>query len=157
MKAKTGDFVQIPLGDGSFGYGKVLVEPEMAFLDIRTYDEEVDQEDLINAPILFRLWIMKYALQENSPWHIIGNADLSDREAVKNKYFKKDKLNGKLSIYHSGDQYPDRFKEWPATYEECVGLERAAVWDPEHVESRLLDHFEGRENKWVRLMSLDSK
>jgi hypothetical protein len=36
-----------------------------------------------------------------------------------------------------------------ASYGECTSLERAAVWDTEHIEDRLEDYFNGRENKWV--------
>lgn len=46
------------------------------------------------------------------------------------------------------------YKEWPATFEECEGHKRAAVWDPCHIESRLLDHFEGWSNKWVESLAL---
>ena len=37
--------------------------------------------------------------------------------------------------------------ERSATPEECVGLERASVWDAWHIEERLLDTFMGRPNQ----------
>jgi hypothetical protein len=37
--------------------------------------------------------------------------------------------------------------EMSATPEDCIGLERAAVWDPHHIEKRLLDAFMGRPNE----------
>jgi len=33
-----------------------------------------------------------------------------------------------------------------ATPQECIGLEREAVWSPEHVESRLEDYYADRPN-----------
>jgi hypothetical protein len=33
-----------------------------------------------------------------------------------------------------------------ATPEECIGIERASVWDTHHIEERLLDTFMGRPN-----------
>ena len=30
----------------------------------------------------------------------------------------------------------------------------AAVWDPQHVEDRLRDHFAGLPNKWVQSLAL---
>jgi hypothetical protein len=33
-----------------------------------------------------------------------------------------------------------------ATPQECIGLEREAVWSPEHVEARLEDYCAGRPN-----------
>lgn len=151
--AKPGDYVQIPLDDGSFGYGKVL-GGEIAFLDLRTSTSEITPERLNESETLFRIWVMEYALKPRSPWIVVGHAELTPEEQESSKFFKKDALNGKLSIYHKGEQYPNRYIEYPATYEECVGLERAAVWNPEHVESRLLDHFRGQKNIWVEQLSL---
>jgi hypothetical protein len=37
---------------------------------------------------------------------------------------------------------------------ECVGLERSAVWSAEHVETRLLDHYEGRKNAFLASMDV---
>jgi hypothetical protein len=42
----------------------------------------------------------------------------------------------------------------PSKKEDCIGLERAAVWEASHVEDRILDHFEGRENKWVKSLQI---
>ena len=41
-----------------------------------------------------------------------------------------------------------------ATKEKCVGLEAAGVWAAEHVKSRILDHFEGKQNVWVEKLAL---
>ena len=63
------------------------------------------------------------------------------------RFFKRDSISGKFSIYEGGGI------ETPATYDEVVDLECAAVWDPEHVESRLDDHYAGVENLWVKSLS----
>ncbi len=41
-----------------------------------------------------------------------------------------------------------------ASQEECVGLERSAVWSAEHVESRLEDHYANRQNAFLESMKL---
>jgi hypothetical protein len=38
--------------------------------------------------------------------------------------------------------------------EDCVNLERSAVWEGEHIEQRLLDHYEGRENDDLESMKV---
>jgi hypothetical protein len=38
--------------------------------------------------------------------------------------------------------------------EDCVGLERAAVWEPEHIEDRLRDHFNGIKNIWEESLKI---
>jgi hypothetical protein len=61
--------------------------------------------------------------------------------------FKKDPINGKLTIYINE-------AEFPAEIEECSDLEPAAVWDAEHVEDRLRDHCENQKNIWVKSLAL---
>lgn len=151
--AKPGDFVQIPLEDGTFGYAKLLTY-ETGFLDLQTKTTEVTQADLEQAKILFRIPVMQYAFKPRSPWSVVGHLALTVDEQRASKFCKKDAINGKLSIYQKGDEYPMGYIEYPATYEDCKDLERAAVWDPHHVESRLLDHFNGRKNVWVEQLSL---
>jgi len=45
---KPGNFMQIPLEDGSFGYAKVLAH-EVACLDLRTFDKAFEKEQLDTA------------------------------------------------------------------------------------------------------------
>jgi hypothetical protein len=63
--------------------------------------------------------------------------------------FVRDAIGGGFLIYLRGVVRS-------ATRAECVGLERCAVWAPEHVEDRLRDHFRGRPNKWVESLALDA-
>ncbi|WLW52620.1 hypothetical protein [Streptomyces sp. YU58] len=41
-----------------------------------------------------------------------------------------------------------------ASPDECISLERSAVWSAEHVEARLRDHFAGRPNAFVESMKV---
>jgi hypothetical protein len=87
-------------------------------------------------------------------WQVIGSVPLSQEErSVPIRFFKQDALTGDLTIYWEGPE-PGEVHEVPATREECMGLERAAVWEPEHVEDRLRDHFAGRPNKWLESLAL---
>ncbi|HEY0158466.1 MAG TPA: hypothetical protein VGF28_14380 [Thermoanaerobaculia bacterium] len=75
-------------------------------------------------------------------WKVLGHVPLDEPLQREPAFFKQDPLSGELTLYRSGTEYP-------ASAEECQELERAAVWDPEHVEDRLRDHFDGRSNRWV--------
>ena len=55
--------------------------------------------------------------------------------------------HSELSLYIAGEVRP-------ATREQCLGLERAAVWEPENIESRLADHYAGRPNAWADSLRL---
>jgi hypothetical protein len=70
-------------------------------------------------------------------------------------FFKQDSFNGRLFLYNSSLLTADQGYECPATLAECSGLERAAVWDPEHVVDRLRDHAAGRPNQWVESLKIN--
>lgn len=81
-------------------------------------------------------------------WKRVGHKSLSDAEARPPAKFIRDRLTpGRYRIYEDG-------KMREATRKECEGLEAAAVWEPEHVEDRLRDHYAGRPNKWVESLRL---
>ncbi len=44
--------------------------------------------------------------------------------------------------------------EYPATIDQCVGLEPVAVWEAEHVESRIDDFYAGRSNSFLESIKL---
>lgn len=117
----------------------------MGFFDIHT-SAPLQIGQISEHELLFRVWVMKYALGKNG-WKIIGQLPLTEEMKEEPWFFKRDAISGKLTRY----KYPD---EIPATKHECKGLECAAVWDPCHIESRLSDHFAGRPNKWVESLSL---
>ena len=77
-------------------------------------------------------------------WRVIGNRPLEGELLNPPARFIHDPLDPEsFSIYRRGQTVP-------ASREEIGGLERAAVWEPEHVEDRFRDHYAGRTNKWVR-------
>ncbi len=154
LRAKPGEVYEIPLSDGSFGYVKCLPFGEYSFLDCQSDKSVEDVEFLQGVDSLFRVWVMNYAFDNKSAWRKIGVLDLTDKEMQASPFFKQDQLSGRLTIYQEATESPKGYEERPATFGECLGLERAAVWKPEHIVDRLVDHFEGRENKWVRSLAL---
>ena len=139
VRYKEGAIVKIDLKDGTYSYARLLREPMILFYDIQTQKEERDPDlnKLISQKELFRLAVMRYAITTGI-WTIIGYVD-SDPELSKwvNQY-KIDSITEKLTIWKADGS------EIPATWDECKNLECAAVWEPEHVEERLRDHFAGR-------------
>jgi hypothetical protein len=138
---KIGNVVAIPLGDGTFSFGRILNSPLVAFYDLRR-SEIPELEEILRSPIAFSVWVMKYAVTDGD-WPVIGNAPLEEELLEEPLFFKKDIISGVLSIYQDNDDFI------PATKEQCKVLERAAVWDRCHIVDRLNDHFAGRPNQWV--------
>ena len=133
-KGNEGDIVRIALGEQSVYYAKLLVFPLMSFFDICGLIEDPAPR-LLSEPMLFKIWVSKEGWQ-NKRWRKIGKEAVSPSERLSPEFFKIDKINGRYYKYKNGT-----FKL--STPGECVGLERAAVWDPVHVEERLKAHFSG--------------
>ncbi len=136
-----GDIIKIGLGDNMFSFGRVLEEPLIAFYDFKTGDTP-GIEAIISLPIIFKICVMNYAV-ESERWKVIGNYPLDSTLKVAPKFYKQSPLNKKKFFIHYNDE------DIPATREECEGLECAAVWEPEHIEDRLRDHYAGVPNQWV--------
>lgn len=143
FKRKEGDIILIKLSDNTFGYGRVLNDPLFAFYDLNTSQPSLDIELIIKKDILFKVWVMKHAITSGR-WEVIGNKSLESSLIQSQLFFKQDIFTKEFTIYDSTTG-----QEMDASYGECSSLERAAVWDTEHIEDRLEDYFNGRENKWV--------
>lgn len=144
QKWNPGDILEIPLGDGHRTFARILKNPLVAFYDIKT-EQNPPIDFIISKPIAFKVWVMNHAVT-NGIWPIIGTKPLTPDLEKYPTFFKRDPISGKLSIYNEGG------REKPATFEECSGLECAAVWDAKHLIDRLNDHFSKKPNKWVESM-----
>ncbi|GAA5006624.1 hypothetical protein GCM10023206_12330 [Acinetobacter puyangensis] len=144
-RVKVGDIFGIDLGDSKYCYCIVLDSPLVGFYDLQVNDLKQDVKFITSHKILFKVWLMKYAFKSEK-WHFIGNIELSEELNKRVYFFKQDQFDYSISIYYSEG---NESIEIPATYDDVKGLERAAVWDPEHVEDRLRDHFNGVPNVWV--------
>jgi Immunity protein 26 len=143
----VGAVLRVPLDDRFHAYAWTLPEVDFAFFDLRA-DFEVAIEEIVRHPIAFRIAIHKSAWTTGR-WRRVGKVEPPPEVLAPVPTFIRDPFDGRFSIYLLGEIRP-------TTREECIGLERCAVWDPEHVEDRLRDHFDGVPNKWVRSLALDT-
>ena len=134
IQRHPGNLVAIPLGDNTYGYGIVLNEPLIAFVNMKS-DGICSIEKVSAAPIAFTILVMNYAITDGL-WPVIGSVSIPKELLEEPLFFKKDRITGKLVVYRDSTA-----EETPATLEECSKLECAAVWEPSHVVDRLRDHF----------------
>jgi hypothetical protein len=144
-KVEIGSIVEFDLPNGMRGYGRVLKNPLMAFYAVQP-DHSLSPAEVLIQPIAFKIWVMNSAISSGR-WRIVGSAPLEAELEVSPWFFKQDAISKAVSMYREG-------VERPASKEECSGLECAAVWSAEHVEERLVDHLEGRPNKWQQAMKI---
>lgn len=137
-KHTVGTFVRITLADGSLAYARLLESPYAAFYDYRTTSPDSDLDRIASQSILFRIAVRHHALDT---WEPIGHRALEGQLTQPVVQFMQDIGNFRRCTIFDTAGY-----EKAAEPQECVGLERAAVWERNGVERRLLDAFLGQPN-----------
>jgi hypothetical protein len=120
----------------------MLESPEYAFFDCRTRDE-LPIATVVARPVLFRLWVARHA-HSNGRWRKVGRAEVAPPLQQAVHRYNQDSLRPQdIRLTYDGCSGP------LGSVADCEGLECAAVWEPEHVEDRLRDHYAGVPNEWV--------
>ncbi|MDZ4784932.1 MAG: Imm26 family immunity protein [bacterium] len=138
LKFEVGTYLLIPLSDGSFGYGRVLKNPYIAFYNYQT-DRPTSDLDLIDLhPILFKQAVR---FHKENKWINIGINPLNEELAKPVVRFMQDLADFRKCIIFDSEGL-----EQHVSPEDCIGVERAEVWESYHLEQRLLDTFQGKQN-----------
>ncbi len=135
---RPGAFVRISLGDGSCGYGRLLETPYAAFYNYRTASPDSDLDRIASKPVLFKTAVRHLAL---NAWEVIGWRELEEHLTQPLIRFMQD-----VGDFRRCTIFDTAGNERAAEPHECVGLERAVVWEQQGIEERLLDAFMGRPN-----------
>lgn len=143
-----GSIVKIILADKSHSYAIILHNASVGVFNIKT-TADVSVADILVADILFTVAVYNSAITTGR-WQKIGKTELDDRFTTLPLQFMQDQTNpASIEIYD-----PNSGLTKKASKEDCLHLERAAVWEAAQVESRILDHFNATENIWVRQLQL---
>lgn len=143
----AGAFVKIQIDKEYHTYARILTDASFAFYDIKKAEDIDDLEWIAAQPVLFVVAVYNDAVTKGR-WPKIGKLPLEDRLMRHPPQFIQDPINlNFFSIYDNGEIRP-------STRAECEGLERCAVWEPEHVESRIRDHYAGVPNSIVERMRI---
>jgi hypothetical protein len=152
QRFEEGALVHIPFGRGRHGYGQLLVDPWIRVFDHASGEELDEPGSILAQPVLFTVAVHTFGITEGR-WQVIGRVPLGPEDRRLPDQFMQDQLDPsrlqRVSFDREGHQ-----RQRPASAEECEGLEAAAVWDPEHVEGRLDDHYAGRTNLHLSSMRL---
>lgn len=136
----VGSILKVPLGDGWHSYAWVLPEVDFVLFDLRTASDVLAVE-VVTRPIAFRVAVNGSAYLDGR-WLRVGRVAPPETLLAPVAKFIRDPIGGAFSIYLAGVIRP-------AERVECVGLERCAVWAPEHVEDRLRSHYSGIPCQWT--------
>lgn len=148
IRRTEGAVVKIPLGAGKAGYGLVLKEPLVAIFDHEADEgKNPDISTLVEGGVAFILMVMNRAITDGR-WPVIAHVQVPAHLQKPPAFCKQDQITGELSVYQEIEDLAPHY-ERAGRPGECQGLETAAVWEPEHIEDRMRDHFAGRSNVWV--------
>ena len=149
QKRTLGAIVKIDLENGFHIYGRILSEACFAFYDLKTNEEIKDLQTIISNPILFILSVYDSSVTKGR-WLKIGTLPIEEDLLNLPDFFMQDQMKpDHFSIYNANTG-----EIRPALRSECIGLERAAVWEPEHIESRIRDYYDNKPNIWVEQMKM---
>jgi hypothetical protein len=146
-KFVPGAVLRVDLDSQWHTYARILAHnPMIAFYDCRVSAPEEDLLAIVMRPVLFVLAVGGRASKGH--WPKIGDVPLDTAPIPIPDQFMQDIVTGACEIVD------EVFNRRPARPEECVALERVAVWDPVHVEERLRDHYAGRPNAHLAYMKV---
>ncbi|WP_434385461.1 Imm26 family immunity protein [Melittangium boletus] len=142
----AGTFIRLALADSSFGYGRLLEPPHVAFYAHRTAHPDPDPDGIASEPVLFTISVNLLALKA---WETIGWKELEEHLAQPLVQFRQD-----IGDFRRCTIFDTAGNKRAAEPRECVGLERAAIWEQVSVEERLLDALLNRPNATVEYLKV---
>lgn len=138
QKEKPGSIVIITIDNGYHIYARVLNYGDLAFYD-KQYDyTENDLHSIVNQPILFKAIVNEGGVKYGR-WRIIGFVPL-ENDLQESKYYLSMGSDSECGTYINGVVTLHIPKN------NCKGMESGAVWDPELIENRIRDHYNGVSN-----------
>lgn len=148
QKETIGAFVRVPIDETYHTYGRIINNLVYAFYDFRTESEISDFKLIEKSNILFKLIVHRSAVTKGY-WKIIGLQELPEDLKIPVPFFTQTIGNhNDCSIVTDGNS----IKVEPI---DCIGLERLAVWEHDHVEQRLKDYYNGVRNNYAYALRLN--
>lgn len=145
----VGSIIEVPLADDLYSYGQIISRAEVAFFNyIGCQLDDKYLPPMNYDGVLFIVSIMNYAITSGR-WKKVKKMEIDGKLLGRREYFMQDAITQEISIYQSDDGAIR-----PGSRSEAQGLERAAVWSPEHVEERLRDWHDNKPNRSVESLRL---
>lgn len=140
-----GSILEIYIEKEYYTYAQILGKAGYAFFDYKTKDKLKDYSILLDKPILFITSVYNDVITQGH-WLKVGNLEIRKDLQEQPVQFIQDAI------------HPDRFEFYdpntgeskPATKEQIKGLERASVWEANHIEDRIRDYYNGVPCVWLK-------
>jgi hypothetical protein len=144
-----GSIFKIELPCKKIAYGRILEKANYAFYNYFTDNVEKDVSRIANSDVLFIVAVVKGAITSGR-WEKIAKDDIPTAlQVLPMKFIQNIKNPEIIELYDTNTGKISR-----SSYEECLGLDAASVWEAEHVEERLCDYLAGRPNESAESLKL---
>lgn len=145
QRITSGSIIEINIENSYYTYAQILSKAGYAFFDFKTLEPLKDFSILLDKPVLFITSVYDDVITQGH-WLKVGNLEI--REELKEQPLQ----------FIQDAQHPDRFEFYdpntgessPATKNQIKGLERASVWEANHIEDRIRDYYNGVPCIWLR-------
>ncbi|WP_291529214.1 Imm26 family immunity protein [Bacteroides sp. UBA939] len=150
QRITEGAILEISIENQYYVYAQILNKGRgYAFFDYKTKDKLINLEALDDAGILFIVAVYKIVIIQGR-WLKVGKLPIRESLLVLPMEFIQDIFHPELFELYN----PNTGEIIPTTRDKVVGLERAAVWDYNHVEDRIRDYYLGVPNVWLEHMKI---
>jgi|688.fasta_scaffold221658_2 hypothetical protein len=145
QRITVGSILEIYIEKEYYTYAQILGKAGYAFFDYKTKDKLNDYSILLDKPILFITSVYNDVITQGH-WLKVGSLEIRKDLQEQPMQFIQDAI------------HPDRFEFYdpntgesrPATKEKIKGLERASVWEANHIEDRIRDYYNGVPCVWLK-------
>lgn len=150
QRITEGAILEINIENDCYVYAQILLKGlGYAFFDYRSKQHLTALDELLKCEILFIVMVYNDVVTQGK-WIKVGKLPIRQDLLVQPMKFIQDSTNpDKFELYN-----PNTGEIVNATKAECVGLERASVWEANHVEDRIRDYYLGVPNVWVEQLKI---
>lgn len=137
-----GGVVEIPIDDKRCAFGVLLKRPEV---EVKRWISSPSQEvpNIVELEELFRVSVYSDVVLSGH-WQKVGKIELSRSQKQERYGFVQDSISGELFLYHS--DFAEQNYMRPCSISDVAGLERVAVYEADHVATRVSSEMNGDDN-----------
>ncbi len=150
QKITEGAILEISIENEYYVYAQILKNRlGYAFFDFKSESKLIDLSVLIKANVIFILMVYDDVVTEGR-WLKVGKLTIREDLLIQPMKFIQNEANiNDFEFYN-----PNTGEIIKAERSQCLGLERAAVWEVNHVEDRIRDFYLGISNVWLEQMKI---
>jgi hypothetical protein len=145
QRITVGSILEINIENNYYVYAQILGKASYAFFDHKVIEKLKDYSVLLDKPVLFITSVYNDVVTQGH-WLKVSNLELREDLKKQPMQFIQDAL------------HPDRFEFYdpntgeskPATKQQIKGLERASVWEANHIEDRIRDYYNNVPCIWLQ-------